>query len=72
MAERLLKRREVEARVCLSRATIYERMARKEFPRPLRIGAQAVAWRESEIEDWIATRATAIPGGDAPAPAVTE
>jgi prophage regulatory protein len=31
-------------------------MAAGTFPRPIALGPGAVAWRESEINDWIAAR----------------
>jgi prophage regulatory protein len=51
----LLRRREVEAMTRLSRSTIYELMARGDFPRPVRIGQRAVAWREDAVSAWIAS-----------------
>ena len=53
---RLLRRRQVEAATGFRRSTIYERMARGQFPRQIRLGARSVAWVASEIEDWIAAR----------------
>ena len=61
MAIRLLRRPEVEKLTGLSRSSIYAAMARGEFPRPRRIGRRAVAWDESIIERWLATRAEANP-----------
>jgi prophage regulatory protein len=52
---RLLRRREVEAMTRLSRSTIYELMARGTFPRPVRIGLRAVAWREDAVAAWISS-----------------
>ncbi len=49
---RLLRRPEVENLTGLSRARIYEKMAKGDFPRPVKTGARAVAWVESEIADW--------------------
>ncbi len=49
---RLLRRPEVENLTGLSRASIYEKMAEGDFPRPVKTGARAVAWVESEIADW--------------------
>ena len=51
--DRLLRRPAVEAITGLSRSGIYELMARGDFPRPMRIGPRAVAWRESDIQEWI-------------------
>lgn len=41
------------------KATIYAAMAAGTFPRPVRIGSRAVAWRSSDIAAWIATRPVA-------------
>lgn len=53
---RLIRRREVEQRTGLSCATLYRKMARGEFPRPVCIGENARAWVLSEVDDWIAER----------------
>lgn len=53
---RLLRRRQVEAATGLRRATIYERMARGQFPRPIHLGPRTVAWLASEVDGWIAAR----------------
>ena len=56
MTEKILRRRDVEARVGLSRSTLYAMMADNRFPRPVRLGSRAVGWRESTITDWLAQR----------------
>lgn len=53
---RLLRRPEVESCTGLSRARIYESMDAGRFPRPVKIGPRAVAWVESEIDDWLRQR----------------
>ena len=58
---RFLRRREVEARTCLSKGAIYAGMSQGSFPRPRRIGKRAVAWREQDIEAWIAEQPEADP-----------
>lgn len=60
MAETLIRLAEVMKRVPYSRSTIYLKVARNEFPEPVSLGARAVAWVESEIDDWIEKR---IEGG---------
>jgi len=50
----ILRRKQVEARTGLSRSTIYERIARGEFPRPVKIGARAVGWTSESIDSFIA------------------
>ena len=51
--ETLIGRQEVEQMVGLSRSTIYDKMRAGTFPLPLKIGAKAVRWRMSEIEEWV-------------------
>ena len=54
-----LRRRQVEARVGLARATIYQHVKAGTFPAPIRIGVRAVAWVESDVEAWQAARVSA-------------
>lgn len=64
MAEHLkiLRRREVEAKTGLSRATIYDKTNPKckwhdpAFPTQVNLGTKAVGWIEHEIDEWIATQ----------------
>lgn len=46
-------------RVGLGRASIYAYMERGDFPRPIKIGDRAVAWRESDVNAWLASREAA-------------
>ena len=54
--DRLIRLHEVKLRTGLGRSSIYRKMADGSFPQPLNIGERAVAWRESDIEQWIASR----------------
>lgn len=54
--KRFLRRAAVEDLTGLSCSTIYLKMQSHEFPRPVRIGGRAVAWLESDVEDWIEAR----------------
>lgn len=56
MADRLLRRPEVEKLTGLSRSSIYAMMQDGAFPVPRRIGRRAVAWQQSDIENWITGR----------------
>lgn len=56
MADKHLRRRAVEEMTGLSRTTIYEMMKRDQFPRPIKITGKAVAWPESAISAWLASR----------------
>ena len=52
--DRLLRLPEVKAKTGLSRTTIYRRVTERTFPRPVSLGGNAIAWRESAINQWIA------------------
>jgi prophage regulatory protein len=56
MTQKLLRRPEVEARTGLSRSTLYDWMKKGDFPQPLKLGARLVAWRESDIAEWLESR----------------
>lgn len=51
--DRLLRRPVVQEMTGLSRSSIYAKMADGSFPRPVQIGARAVAWKESDILNWM-------------------
>jgi prophage regulatory protein len=53
---RLLRRPAVLERVALSDTTIWRLERAGKFPRSLQLSPGAVAWRESDIEAWIAER----------------
>lgn len=50
---RILRRPDVERMTGLPRSTLYDKVAKGEFPRPIKLGAKAVGWRESVVNDWI-------------------
>ncbi len=53
---RLLRLAEVLDRVGYRKSSIYALAREGKFPAPVRLGARAVAWRESDIAAWIASR----------------
>lgn len=55
MPEQLLKRRDVEQMTCFSRSTIYRQISEGTFPRPLRVSANSVRWRLSDLQKWMDT-----------------
>ncbi len=72
----ILRRKQVEARTGLARSTIYAKTRYDPanphaydpgFPQPISLGARAVGWVESEIDEWIRDRIHAgrrvLPGG---------
>ena len=52
----------VEARTGQSQSTIYRRLAGGSFPKPLSLGARAVGWIESEVDEWIRQQTAASRG----------
>ena len=54
MPRRILRLPNVLDRTGLSRSTVYQRVTEGRFPRPVSLGARAVGWIETEVEEWIA------------------
>ena len=57
--ENLLDRKKVEIKTTLSRSSIYDMIARGEFPKPVKISGRRVAWLESSVDAWIQSRTVA-------------
>lgn len=56
-ALRILRRKQLEARLGLSRSTIYAKVAAGEMPPPIQLGTgRAVGWIEGEIDQWLAAQ----------------
>lgn len=51
--DRFLRLDEVLHVTGLSRNTVYRRIREGTFPKQLRIGPNSVAWRQSEIVEWM-------------------
>lgn len=56
---RILRRKQVEARIGLSRSTIYDGVNAGTFPKPINLGRQSVGWIEAEVEQWLRERIAA-------------
>jgi len=56
---RLMKIEEVARLTATPKSSIYWRCNRGEFPRPVKLGERASAWRSDEVEAWIAARIAA-------------
>ncbi|RZU46826.1 AlpA family transcriptional regulator [Fluviicoccus keumensis] len=52
----ILRRKQVEQRIGLSRSSIYNAMRDGTFPKPISLGARAVGWLETDIQAWIDAR----------------
>lgn len=42
--------------VGLKRSTIYKKIQDGEFPKPIKISERAVAWLESDLQEWLSCR----------------
>lgn len=54
--DRLLTMKQVREIVPKDKATIYRWIKRGIFPAGYKIGPQSVAWRQSEVLEWFASR----------------
>lgn len=67
---RIVRRRQLEVRLGLSRSTIYDKLNPKSprydrtFPRPIRLGGSAVGWLAHEVDDWLTRQIEASRGSD--------
>ncbi len=50
---RLIKLKEVMHMTGLARSTIYKFIATGVFPKPVNLSPRAVAWVDTEIEEWV-------------------
>lgn len=48
---------DLEERLGLSRATIARMVIAGEFPKPLKLGARRIGWRDTTIDEWLSSRA---------------
>ena len=57
---RLRRKKWVSEQTCLSFSTIERGIKSGRFPRPIKIGLRAIAWRELDILEWMQTREESI------------
>jgi prophage regulatory protein len=56
---KLLRFPRVQEKVPYSHSQLYLLIKQGKFPKPVSLGGRAVAWRESDIDDWIESRSEA-------------
>lgn len=56
MSQSLIRMPETMRRTGYGRAWIYKLIAQGRFPKPVKIGSRAIAFVESEIDEWINLR----------------
>jgi len=54
----LLRLPDVMRSIGLRRTTIYDMMAKGNFPRPVSLSARAIGWRVANVRDWLQQRKT--------------
>lgn len=59
--ERLLRIDDVCFFTGLGRSTVYAKVKAGDFPGPVQLHGACVAWRETEVDAWIAARPAALP-----------
>ena len=53
MPESFIRLKKVEDRTGLKKSMVYDLMSKDKFPKSIKIGDRAVAWIESEVDQWI-------------------
>ncbi len=56
MSQSLIRLPDVQRRTGYSKAWIYRLMSQGKFPTSVKIGSRAIAFVESEIDDWVNQR----------------
>ena len=64
MVQNILRRDQVERATGLPRSSLYAKIARNEFPAPIRLGPRAVGWLEGDIVAWQQARIDARDTGN--------
>lgn len=58
----ILRRNDVERLTGLPRSTIYDRISKGTFPKPIKLSERSVGWLETEIANWQEERIAASKG----------
>lgn len=56
MSQSFIRLSEVQRRTGYSKAWLYRLMSQSKFPSSVKIGSRAIAFVESEVDDWINQR----------------
>lgn len=59
-SEILLRKPIVIERTGLANSTLYYLITKGNFPSPVKLGERSVAWKKSEIDEWINSRERSI------------
>lgn len=61
---RIIRMAEVQKKIGLCKASIYNRIAEGSFPKPVSLGGRSVGWLESALDQWIFERCNAGGNGE--------
>lgn len=53
MTYKILRLPEVKKLIGLSRSSIYLRISKGEFPKPISLGSRAVGWLTEDVDRWL-------------------
>ncbi len=56
---KILRLPDVMSRLRISRSSLYAKIQRGEFPRPVELGPNSRGWIEAEISEWLASKLAA-------------
>lgn len=56
LADALLRLSTVEAICGIGRSTIYAKLAKNEFPQPIRLGTRCTRFRAGDVQAWLAAQ----------------
>lgn len=62
VTDRIIRMQELTKMISLARSTIYDKLNVKSsrhdpsFPKAIKLGKSAIGWRQSDVNQWIATR----------------
>ena len=54
--DRIIRKPELKQAVSLSTSTIQRLVQAGKFPKPIKLGANSVGWKMSEVQEWIDSR----------------
>lgn len=57
----ILRLNQVKEICGISRSTLYALLQRGEFPAPISLGARAIGWFASDVNEWVVSRPPAGP-----------
>ncbi|MCV6588316.1 MAG: AlpA family transcriptional regulator [Marinobacterium sp.] len=52
----LIRRKDLLLQIGFTESMLYEQVTAGTFPKPIKIGPKAVAWLESEVNEWLNQR----------------